>query len=180
MTWGIIEFIAPLILNQFDGCIVEVGSGASTHMFNQIAGQKNVKFYSCDIREKKGATEKKSKLHIPMIMSSFEFMKVFNDTPAIVFLDGCHDYDVVSKEFYFFYEKLVPGGVLFIHDTLPDAENFMDHCACSDVYKLRLEIEKNPNIDIVTWPHPICGHGLSMIFKKYRHNNYSPPGECYD
>lgn len=177
---GIIDTIARLILGVFNGCIVEIGAGSSTHMLNQIAKERNLKFYSCDIKEKKNVTKKKSKHHIPMIMPSFEFMKIFNDTPAVVFLDGCHDYDVVSKEFYFFYKKLIPGGVLFMHDTLPDAENYLAHGACSDSYKLRLEIEKNPNIDIVTWPHPLCSHGLSMVFKKHRHNNYSPPGEHYD
>jgi len=104
-------------------------------------------------------------------------MEIFNDDPIIVFLDGNHDFDVVSKEFYFFYKRLNPGGIIFMHDTMPSTKNHTYHGACSNAYKLRLEIEMNPNIDIVTWPHKIIGHGLSMVFKKHYFNNYYPPGE---
>jgi len=175
--FGLIEILTGFILKEFDGCIVEVGSGSSTAMFNRYAINYQRKFYSCDIREKTGSTEKKSKWHIPMIMSSFDFMEIFNDDPIIVFLDGNHDFDVVSNEFYFFYKRLNPGGIIFMHDTMPSTKNHTYHGACSNAYKLRLEIEMNPNIDIVTWPHKIIGHGLSMVFKKHYFNNYYPPGE---
>jgi len=174
---AILTLITPIILKTFEGCIVEIGSGSSTEMFNTFAISYSRKFYSCDNRNKKGCTEQKSKWHIPMIMSSFEFMNIFDDNPIIVFLDGCHDYQVVKKEFYFFYEKLNPGGVIFMHDTMPPTPNHLSHGACSDSYKLRLELQKNPDIDIITWPHKITADGLSMIFKKHYFNDYIPPGE---
>jgi len=175
--FGLVETIIPFILTQFDGCIVEVGAGSSTALFNRYAISFERKFYSCDFRDKIGSTEKKSKWHIPVIMPSLDFIEIFDDTPIIVFLDGNHDYDVVRKEFYFFYEKLNPGGVIFMHDTMPSSENHISHGACSDVYKLRQELEKKSNIDIVTWPYKIVGHGLSMVLKKHYLNDYYPPGK---
>ena len=175
--FGLIEVLIPFVLKEFDGCIVEVGAGSSTTIFNKYAVNFKRKFYSCDNRLKVGCTDKKSEWHLPMIMPSLEFMKIFDDTPLIVFLDGNHDYDVVSKEFYFFYEKLNPGGIIFMHDTMPSTKTHTYHGACSDSYKLRLELEKNPNINIVTWPHKVIAHGLSMVFKNHYFNDYYPPGE---
>jgi hypothetical protein len=175
--FGPVEHIIGLILKSFDGCIVEVGAGSSTAIFNKYAINFKRKFYSCDNRLKVGCTEKKSKWHIPMIMPSLEFMEIFNDNPIVVFLDGNHDYDVVSKEFYFFYERLNPGGVMFMHDVMPSTENHIYHGACSDSYRLRLELQKNPNIDIVTLSHKVVSHGLSIVIKKHYFNEYYPPGE---
>jgi len=175
--FGLIEMIIPYILKEFDGCIVEVGAGSSTAIFNKYAINFKRNFYSCDNRLKVGCTKKKSEWHKPMIMPSLEFIKIFDDKPLIVFLDGCHDYEVVRKEFHFFYERLEPGGVIFMHDTMPSTENHIYHGACSDAYKLRLELEKNPNVDMVTWSHKIINHGLSMVFKKHYVNGYYPPGE---
>lgn len=175
--WGIVQQFLPFVLNKFTGCLVEIGAGSSTHVLNNIAKHYRLKFYSCDARKKANCTDKLSEYHYPMIMTSFEFMEIFDDEPIFVLLDGCHDYEVVKEEFYFFYKLLKPGGMILIHDTMPKAETHLAHGACSDSYKLRQELERNPEVNIITWPHLVIAHGLSMILKNHYYNDFCPPGE---
>lgn len=178
MNWPIIDALAPFFFKNYQGCIVEIGAGKSTMVLNRLAVGFKRRFYSCDVVDK--FKENLSKYHIRVIKKSFEFMKDFNDTPMFVLLDGSHDYEVVKKEFYFFYERLTSGGVIFMHDMIPPSELFLDKSRCGDAYKLRLEIEKDPNIDIVSFQFPMTIVGQSMVIKRNRKNNYSPPGEIYN
>jgi len=178
MAWPIMKSIADFILPKFEGCLIEIRAGSSTHILNELAIKNKRNFYSCDIRDR--LPEKLSDFHIRKIMSSDEFMEEwdsYNENPILIFLDGSHDYLNVSKDFYFFYERLNPGGVVFMHDMLPASEAHLRAGSCGDAYKLRLELEKNPNIEILTFPHATVEFGMSVVFKKHRYNNYSPPGE---
>lgn len=175
MSWRIIESLAPYILSKFNGCIVELGAGSSTYMLDKLALKFGRKHYTNDIRNHNIPDAPYSKYHILKFMSSFDFEDEFDDDPILVFIDANHDYDFVSRDFWFFYEKLLPGGFIFMHDTLPPTEKHLNHGACSDAYKLRRELEANPDIEVFTWNHTICNYGLTMVTKKYRENDYSPP-----
>lgn len=172
--WVILESLIEPILTNRNGCIVEIGMGASTPMFAKYAQQHKVKLYSCDKNPLKTG-QPLFKGHIIFEGISFDFMKQFKDSPAIVFIDGCHDYAVAKKEFEFFLDKLIVGGVIFLHDTLPPQENLLDKAASGDVYKLRQEIEKKTyilNIDIFTWPYTAIDSGLTMVLKKEQDRPY--------
>ncbi len=178
MNWPIIDALAPFFFKNYKGCIIEIGAGKSTIVLNKLAVKFKRKLYSCDMIDK--IKEDLSQYHMRVIKKSFEFMEEFNDTPMFVLLDGSHKYEDVKEEFYFFYKRLVPGGVILMHDTIPPSELFLHNSRCGDAYKLRLEIEKNPNIDIVSFQYPMTIVGQSMVIKRNRKNDYSPPGEVYE
>lgn len=177
MNWPILNAISPLFLKHFDGCIVEIGAGKSTFELNKLAVKYKRTFYSCDVVDK--IKKDLSKFHKRLIMRSSEFINIFDDKPVIVLIDGNHKYEIVKEDFYFFYDRLVPGGFILMHDTIPPSELFLEPSRCNDAYKLRLEIERNPNIDIVSFQYPMTIVGQSLVIKRNRMNNYSPPGEKY-
>ena len=163
--WTIIERILPPILKNVEGCIVEIGMGASTPMFAKFAERQDITLHSCDKSPRKIIQPLFPK-HKIYQMFSFDFMKTFDDTPAIVFLDGSHEYDVVKKEFEFFLDKLTEGGIIFIHDTGAPEEQFLNDTACGDIWKLRQEIERRRDVDCLTWPYTAINCGLTMILKR--------------
>lgn len=169
-AWHLLSHIIEGILIYFPGPIVEIGMGASSQVFAIHACKYKVPFYSCDI-EMGGMfhafTEPIFDNHKCYIGRSEDFIKQFNDTPAIVFIDGKHDYNTVKMEFDFFFDKLKLFGVIFFHDTFPPEERLIlkQDPAPHDIYKLRQELERNPDIDCFTWPYSALGQGLTMIMK---------------
>ena len=82
-------------------------------------------------------------------------------------IDADHSYEMAKREFEFFFKKLVPGGVIFIHDTLPPHKEYLSEEACHDCYKLRQELEtRNDEMDCFSWPYTAGYQGLTMVMKK--------------
>jgi len=162
--WSMLKALVPIILFYRPYCIVEIGAGASTFHLAREAENFGVKLYSCD----KSPAKKKVyfKDHIFVEKFSHDFMKEFDDTPSIVLIDADHRYEVAKEEFDFFFEKLVPGGVIFLHDTMPPHEELLAETACADVYRLRQELEKREDLDCFTWPYTARFMGLTMVMKK--------------
>ena len=166
--WKILEALVDPILYFRPYCVVEIGSGESTEILAKASDRAEVAFYSCDKSPDKHP-KKACTRHKHYQMMSDQFMGKFNDTPAIVLIDGDHRYETAKGEFYFFYEKLVPGGVIFIHDTFPPHKKYLELSSCGDVYKLRQELEKKRielDMDIFTWPYTAKFSGLTMVTKK--------------
>lgn len=169
--WIILEQLVPVILYYRPYCIVEIGAGASTVYLARRAEEFGVKFYSCDKAPRKNKTYCDN--HIFVQKFSEDFMKEFDDTPAIVLIDGDHSYEMAKKEFDFFFDKLIPGGVIFLHDTLPPVEFYTAPTACHDVYKLRQELEQRTDeMDCFTWPYTAGYAGLTMVLKKEKDRPY--------
>ena len=163
--WTMLERIVPVILYFRPNCIVEIGAGASTTYLARQAEAYGVKLYSCDKSHLKNKVYFKD--HIFVQKFSRDFIKEFDDTPSVVLIDADHSYEVAKMEFDFFFEKLVPGGVIFLHDTMPPAENHLHQSACGDVYRLRQELEKREDeMDCLTWPYTAGYSGLTMVLKK--------------
>ena len=175
-NWCILEALSGIILKCVPGSIVEVGSSygdsmyhrrKSTNVFAEKAMMARVPFYTCDISKQ---VEIDYTEHYHFSGSSLDFIEQFDKTGfAIVFLDGCHDYDVVIQEFYFFYERLNLGGVVFLHDTSPLREEMLDPGKCSDSYKVRQELEQKRDeldCDVMTWPYSCGRAGLTTVLKK--------------
>jgi len=161
-SWPIIDNLAGIILKNVEGCVVEIGMGSSTYALATPAIKFKRKLYTCDIKLRAASLFED---HIQFEGKSEDFIKFFDDTPAIVFLDGCHDFDVVFMEYLFFREKLLPGGVIFFHDTLPPTEKHLSRGACSNSYLVRQELEQiEPNC--FTWPYSDGKCGLTMILKR--------------
>ena len=169
--WVILEALVPIIVFWRRKCIVEIGAGESTPVLARIAEDYGVKMYSCD-----KSPRKKQILfpnHVFIQKFSVDFMKEFNDEPAVVLIDADHDYNIAKQEFDFFFEKIVPGGVIFLHDTLPPSAWHTRDTACGTVYRLRQELEKRTDeMDCFTWPYTALFCGLTMVLKKEKERPY--------
>lgn len=169
--WVIIENLIDVILNNVEGCVVEIGVGVSTIVLFEHTSKMGVKQFSCDINKKK-CNWAKEFIGLEIFEGkSLDFIKQFPNIPvAFVLLDGDHTYSVVIKELNFFLSKLSPGGVIFIHDTLPrSAKNVNEKYT---VYKVRQEIEQRSDLRIFTWPYTAWNSGLTMIMQKEKNPPY--------
>lgn len=55
----------------------------------------------------------------PIKMTSKEAAISFRDPIGLLFIDGCHDFGVISSDLSTWTPKLVPGGILAVHDCAP-------------------------------------------------------------
>jgi hypothetical protein len=172
--WIILDKLVRIILYYRPYCVVEVGMGESTRVLAKICEDFNVPLYCCDIKEEKQI--KHFSLQENHLMRSEDFFDVFDEkdeNPAVVFIDADHHYDAAKMEFDYFFDKLVPGGVIFLHDTMPPHEEHLRGSACGDVYRLRQELEKRTDeMDCFTWPYTATYSGLTMVLKKEEDRPY--------
>ena len=171
-SWDIMDALVPKILKYNPADIVEIGMGESTQVFAQHAQEYGVKLFSCDIKMGGMFRVFDKQLfpnHVCYIGKSEDFIRQYRGRPAIVFLDGEHKAETVRKEVEFFLPILLPEGVMFLHDTMPQHERQteVDEKGWSpgDVYLVRQELERNPDVDVFTWPYSAHGMGLTMIMK---------------
>jgi len=163
--WSILKALVPIILYYRPYPIVEIGAGSSTIYLAREAEKFNVKLYSCDKSPRKNRVYFKGHTFIQKF--SRDFIAEFDDYPvSIVLIDADHAYDVAKMEFEFFFDKLIPGGMIFLHDTMPPSEEFLTPTACYDVYKLRQELEKRTDLDCFTFPYTAGFMGLTMVGKR--------------
>lgn len=52
----------------------------------------------------------------PMVKTSQEAAKIFNEPIQFLFIDGEHDYESVKLDFQLWYPKLIYGGLIAFHD----------------------------------------------------------------
>ena len=185
-TWDIMDALVPKILKYVPGDIVEIGMGESTTVFADHAYQAGVRLYSCDI-QMGGMFEVFDKEiflnHICYIGRSEDFMQEYNGYASIVFIDAEHNYEMIKKEVDFFLPRLLPGGVMFLHDTMPRYERQIkpDKHGWSpgDVYRMRQELECNPKYDVFTWPYSAQDMGLTMVMNHGTDRSYwQENGRC--
>ena len=164
-SWILMEKISETVLYHRPYDVIEIGAGESTIVLGKVTERKNIDFHSVDIKPEKRSIMHKN--HTYHCMTSKEFMAEYDDNPAIVLIDADHRYAQAKKEFDFFFEKLVPGGIIFLHDTMPPHKEYLRDTACSDVYKLRKELEvQNDIMDCLTFPYTAGYMGLTVIIKK--------------
>ncbi len=181
--WAMLNALVGIVLRFVPGCVVEIGSSygdavrekrKSTTIMGDHAQLFNRIFNTCDIRRvSKMAYEK----HRHFGMSSLDFLKIYDEQvkerPAVVFIDGNHDYDFVIQEVKFFFPRLNTGGMIFMHDTMPRKEKALEHAACSDSYRVRQELETWTDVaDCFTWFYTAGNCGLTMINKKEENRVY--------
>jgi len=173
--WPVIDRLADIILTFVPGCLVEIGMGKhSTPYFAKYSKIYGRKYYGCDSSYKiVEAIKKADYVHDGMEFfkgNSFQFMEQFDDTPAMMLLDGNHYEEVLRREVHFFIERLSVGGVIFMHDTMPVEGLYEMKLEFKNkemsTYKVRQELEKMPHIDTFTWPYSSGNCGLTMVLKK--------------
>lgn len=173
-VWAIMDRLADVILTHVEGCIVEIGAGLSTLVFAKHGKAFDREFYTCDSSLSKCEWIQKQDIHYDKLFvhqeKSTEFMKTFDKTPAIVFIDGDHRFHVVQVEFDFFIDKLAVGGVIFFHDTCP-LEGYYERKLEKtgremNTYKMKKVLKERDDIEVFTWPYTAAGCGLTMVLKK--------------
>lgn len=121
------------------GVIVEIGSwkGKSTIWLAKGSQRgNNVKIYAIDPHT--GNPEHKRKfgevwtfdefkdnirkaqvedIVVPIVKTSEEAVKDFDDPVELIFIDGNHDYDAVKLDYELWFPKVINGGIMAFHDT---------------------------------------------------------------
>ena len=182
-SWVIVDRFADIILHYVGGCIVEIGLGMSTKVLAKHARNLGIKHYAIDrsISRCEGIKRDAECQHDGLIIYnglSLDFIETFDDTPGLVFIDGCHDAEVVMKEAMFFIDKLLPGGVIFFHDMyLCEAwgTRTKELGKDSDTYLVRLELENLKNIWCLTFPYSAAACGLTMVLKRPKFEHTANP-----
>ena len=94
-----------------------------------------------------------------------EFFSYFKDKVDIVFIDADHKFESVVKDFEHSLLLLNKYGIIFLHDTDPMTEEFLDYRLCGDSYRIVDYIrEKHPELNVTTLP--ITEAGLSIVNRK--------------
>jgi hypothetical protein len=182
-VWVLLEVLVPIVLYSIRGCIVEIGMGESTKILTKYAEMFGVKYYGCDTNKWKcnSITDyQRAEIHN---CRSFDFMKQFCDRPAIVFLDGVHRQKVVSVEADFFAEKLLEGGMLFLHDTYTatkwikrrfdkKGKKFDLSKIYYDMHKVRQALENREDFGCITFPYTAAECGMTLALKKQKYRMF--------
>ena len=121
------------------GVIVEIGSWKGKSTICMAKGSKagnNVKIYAIDPHV--GSSEHKKKygkvwtfdefkkninnakvgdIVLPIVKTSEEAAKKFNEPIEFIFIDGAHEYELVKLDFELWFPKVINGGIIAFHDT---------------------------------------------------------------
>ena len=93
-----------------------------------------------------------------------DFFLNFNQKIDMAFIDADHCFESAIKDFENVLKLLNDNGIIFMHDTDPINNNYIDPGFCGDSYKLVPLLEKRKDINIITLP--MTEAGLSLIMKK--------------
>lgn len=181
--WIIVDRLADIILQNVKGCIVEIGMGSSTLLLSKYAKKFGINHWACDKKDtrcKWMCDNIEYEYFFPFNKSSFAFMKYYEqhirETVALFFIDGNHNYEVVSEEADYFIAHLVPGGIGFFHDTYM-ADKWVERYKQRNrkiltTYMLRQDLEKREDINCFTFPYTAGEMGLTMVIKKEENPPY--------
>jgi len=172
--WTIIKQLGDVILRNAGGCIFEIGLGKSTPVLLKFARSFKRDHYCFDKKQRKCDWAEQHGCKV-FLGNSLDFLKEFPDIPvAMGLIDGDHQYKIAVQEFDFFVEKLSTNGVIFLHDTFPPFERWVQESGrrCGNVYKLRQELEARDDIQVFTWPYTAANCGLTMVMKKEPNRPY--------
>jgi len=186
--WTVIDSLAPIILSNVKGSIIEVGMGNSTIMLLRHAIKYDRVLMSCDssdkVIHKVNKTIDKYELnhdkHYIYQTKSMYFIKQLKEMliknendidylPAIIFIDGNHYYETVKIEIDYFLSILPQNAMIFMHDTYPQKQYYDAKVRLGrrcDTYKVRLYLESREDIFTFTWPYTASYCGLTMVMKK--------------
>jgi hypothetical protein len=169
-SWDIMGAVVHIILKYVPGDIVEIGMGESTQVLSAYAKEYGVSLYSCDLRMGgmfRVFDKELFENHHCYIGKSEDFIKEYGGYPRIVFIDGEHLSETVRMEVEFFLPRILPGGVMLLHDTMPVFKKSIERddkgYNPGDIYKVRQELERMPEYDVFTWPYSAVNMGLTMV-----------------
>ena len=161
MIYGIVRGIKPK-------AVLEIGirSGVSTRIMCEAIedGKMDVGYHCCDIDEKckniQSATAVPLNVHI---MPSDALAREWDKEIDILFIDGCHKYEQVVRDYFNFSKFVRPNGFIFLHDTNPPSEKHKSPDYCWDAYKILEDLKADYSIEFMTFPY---SYGLTVCRKK--------------
>jgi predicted O-methyltransferase YrrM len=117
----------------------------------EIGCDKNKIFRNIDVEYKIGVDPSRGGTHR---MTSDEFFASNTESFDVIFIDGLHYYDQVSKDFYNSLKFLNDGGIIILHDMLPLSEGeavvpipeVLPYTWVGDVWRLAFNLSNNENI----------------------------------
>jgi len=193
LNWSgfrLLEVLGDLFLiGLLKGCIVEIGIGESSGLLKNLAVVHKRKIFHCDISKNKLQTyQNKGYFGDNLIFLDEESIVDYSGVQCILyggssdtffdqiklppvamgFIDGCHNYEQVKRDFNNLLQYVVPDGVVFLHDTFPISEDYVQcEARGGTVYKLRQDLEKTGGLDCFTFTKTVGDSmGITMVRKK--------------
>ena len=167
--------ITKLISNIENPNILELGvqGGLSTKKFLEICDTNNGYLTSIDINDCSSVSKNKRWKFIHSSDDNFEYIKkeIENKNFDILFIDSLHEPNHIKKVFYFYFNYLKKGGLIFVDDVvwLPYIKNsIIDNEYVERINRLIFEkiIEIfNANSENLTLDINFSGTGLAILKK---------------
>ena len=167
--------ITKLISNIENPNILELGvqGGLSTKKFLEICDTNNWYLTSIDINDCSSVSKNKRWKFIHSSDDNFEYIKkeIENKNFDILFIDSLHEPNHIKKVFYFYFNYLKKGGLIFVDDVvwLPYIKNsIIDNEYVERINRLIFEkiIEIfNANSENLTLDINFSGTGLAILKK---------------
>ncbi len=113
--------------------------------------------------------------------TSNQFFKNNEETFDCIFIDGLHEYNQVKKDISNSLKFLNEGGVILLHDCLPDNYYAQATPRCQwtwngDVWKAIVEFRNFKDTDVYTC---YADYGIGVIFKRTNRNLLDYPKKNY-
>jgi predicted O-methyltransferase YrrM len=167
--------ITKLISNIKNPNILELGvqNGLSTRKFLEVCDKNNGYLTSIDIEDCSTVSENKRWKFILSSDDNFNYIeKIIEDESFdILFIDSLHEPNHIKKVFYFYFNYLKNGGLIFVDDVvwLPYIKNSISDSEYSERIN-RLTFEKvieifNANSESLTLDVNFSGTGLAILKK---------------
>lgn len=110
--------------------------------------------------EYKNFIDKNSFFH----MSTDAFFSQAENTYDLIFIDACHKFEQVKKDFDNALRILNKNGTILLHDTDPYSKEYLNENRCFDCYKMNEYLATNSGIQFITLP--MDETGLTLIKNK--------------
>ena len=91
------------------------------------------------------------------------------DVFDLIFIDACHNYEQVKKDFVQSSKILSHQGVIMLHDTDPMSAKLLGEGYCSNSYKILQDLRNNDQVDFVTLPMNEAGLTIVKLRNSERH-----------
>ncbi len=101
---------------------IDPHTGSSEH---QKEGEK---IYTFEEFKKNIKNAKVDDIVVPLVKTSEDAAKNFDEPIELIFIDGAHEYESVKLDFDLWFPKVINGGIMAFHDTLGYWEGPFQKC----------------------------------------------------